>query len=243
MDSSTASMVIDFARMKPWASTFLSGTLVTIVLSLVTVVIGSFLGMLIARMRRAENKLASGFGKFYALFVRGTPILVQLYLWLYAFPRIGLKISPIPALGSVYGSREFITAVIALGINSSAYVAEILRGGLDSVDKGQTEAARSLGMSKQETMKYIIYPQALRVILPGLGNEFIQMIKESSIVSTVGIFDVMYTYNIVKAATYTAFEPLIIVAVIYLVLTSVLTWLQGKLERKINVGYSDKQPA
>ncbi len=230
-----ASMTIDFSQMVRWIPTFLEGVGVTIVLSLVTVAIGSVLGLFITVMRRSRLTAVSALAKFYVLFIRGTPLLVQLYLWLYGLPLIGIVIPAIPIPSAVFGTREFSTAVVALGINSGAYVAEILRGGLDAVDKGQTEAARSLGLSSRQTMQHVVIPQAIRIILPGLGNEFIQMIKESSIVSTVGIFDVMYTTNIVKAGTYKIFEPLLIVSLIYLILTSVLTFLQRQLERKLNV--------
>ena len=233
--------VIDFSKMKPWTLVFLEGTAVTIVLSLITVFIGSLLGFFLTLMRRSHFKFASAFSRASSLVVRGTPMLVQLYLWLYALPKVGIAIPPLPFGGNLFGSREFSTAVIALGLNSGAYVSEILRGGLDAVDKGQSEAARSLGMSQKQTMRKIIIPQALRVILPGLGNEFVQMIKESSIVSTVGIFDVMYTSNIVKAATFSVFEPLIIVAGIYFILTTVLTAVQQQMERRLNVGYRDQR--
>ena len=122
-----------------------------------------------------------------------------------------------------------------MAINSGAYICELLRGGLDSIDKGQMEAGRSLGFSNLETMRYIIVPQAIRVVLPGLCNEFIMMIKESSIVSVVGVFDIMYTSNIVKASTYSVFEPLIIIAIIYFALTSVLTTIMSLIERKLKV--------
>ena len=120
-----------------------------------------------------------------------------------------------------------------MGVNSGAYVCELLRGGLDSIDKGQMEAGRSLGLKRSQVMKYIILPQAIKVVLPGLGNEFIQMIKESAIVSTVGVFDVMYTSNIVKASTYSIFEPLIAIALIYFVMTNICTTLLGLLERRL----------
>lgn len=237
-----AKIVIDFGRMRPWIGTFLEGTGITLVLSLVTVVMGLIIGLAVTLLRRSRFKPLSFIAKAYTLIIRGTPMLLQLYMWLYAFPQLGLRIPGLPIPSSVFGSREFATALVALGINSGAYVAELLRGGLDAVDKGQTEAARSLGLSKTQTMRYVIIPQALRVILPGLGNEFIQMIKESSIVSTVGIFDVMYAQTIVKASTYTVFEPLIIVAAIYFVLTSGLTFILSKLERKFN-GYTKNAEA
>lgn len=230
----SAKIVIDFGRMRPWLGTFLEGTGITLVLSLVTVVMGLVIGLGVTFLRRSRIKPLSFIAKTYTLVIRGTPLLLQLYMWLYAFPQLGLRIPGLPIPSSVFGSREFATAIVALGINSGAYVAELLRGGLDAVDKGQTEAARSLGLSKTQSMRYVVIPQALRVILPGLGNEFIQMIKESSIVSTVGIFDVMYAQTIVKSATYAVFEPLIIVAAIYFVLTSGLTFILSKLERKFN---------
>src|SRR5699024_7383829 len=179
-------------------STFFEGTLVTIVLSFMTVIIGSLLGLVATLMKQSQNKLLKGIAAIYTQVIRGTPLLVQLFIWLYALPLIGLSLPALPFLGNTYGSREFVTAVIALSINSGAYICELLRGGLASIDKGQMEAGRSLGLSKKETMQSVIIPQAIRVVIPGLGNEFIAMIKESSIVSVVGIFDVMYTSNIVK---------------------------------------------
>ena len=143
-------------------------------------------------MKRSHIKVLNAISTAYTQVIRGTPMLLQLYIWLYGFPMIGISIPSIPMLGSVYGSREFLTAVVALAINSGAYICELLRGGLDSIDKGQMEAGRSLGFSNLETMRYIIVPQAIRVVLPGLCNEFIMMIKESSIVSVVGVFDIMY---------------------------------------------------
>lgn len=229
-----SAVVIDFSKMTKWIPTFIDGTIVTIVLSLLTVVIGCLLGLVATLMKRSNSKILNFAAAAYTQIIRGTPILLQLYIWLYGFTMIGLAIPEMPFLGSVYGSRVFLTAVVALGINSGAYICELLRGGLDSVDKGQMEAGRSLGLTSTQTMRYIIIPQAVKVVLPGLCNEFIMMIKESSIVSVVGVFDVMYTSNIVKASTYAVFEPLIIIAIIYFVLTSVLTGVMGIIERKMN---------
>jgi polar amino acid transport system permease protein len=208
---------------------------VTIVLSLITVVLGSLLGLFATLMKQSRLKILNIIAAIYTQVIRGTPLLVQLYIWLYGLPLIGISLPAISFLGNTYGSREFLTAVVALSINSGAYICELLRGGLASIDKGQMEAGRSLGLSRGQTMKSVIIPQAIRVVLPGLGNEFIMMIKESSIVSVVGIFDVMYTSNIVKAATYSIFEPLIIVALIYFFLTFTLTALIKKLETRLNV--------
>ncbi len=227
-------VVIDFGKTLKWLPTFIDGTIVTIVLSLITVVMGSILGLFATLLKQSHSKILNAIAAVYTQVIRGTPLLVQLYIWLYGFPLIGLTLPALPFLGSTYGSRDFLTAVVALSINSGAYICELLRGGLESIDKGQMEAGRSLGLSRGQTMQSVIIPQAVRVVLPGLGNEFILMIKESSIVSVVGIFDVMYTSNIVKASTYSIFEPLIIVALIYFVLTWTLTALLKRLEMRLN---------
>ncbi len=226
-------MNIDFTKIVPWIPTFIEGTINTIVLSLISVVLGLVLGLIAVLMKRSHHTFLRGIGTAYTQIIRGTPLILQLMIWLYGMPMIGIRFPNIPVFGDVYGSREFITAALALGINSGAYVCELLRGGLDSIEKGQMEAGRSLGLTRSLTMRYIILPQAVKVVLPGLGNEFIQMIKESAIVSTVGVFDVMYTNNIVKAATYSTFEPLIIIALIYFLLTTITTSLLGILERRL----------
>lgn len=228
-------IVIDFSKIVKWLPTFWQGTIVTVALAIMTVIIGSLIGLLATIMKQSNFAPLRWLAKAYTQVVRGTPLLLQLFMWLYGFPIIGISISPIPLLGDVFGSREFLTAVVALSINSGAYICELLRGGLESIDKGQMEAGRSLGLSRWQTMKAIIIPQAVRVVLPGLGNEFIMMIKESSIVSVVGVFDVMYTYNIVKASTYSIFEPLIVVGIIYFLLTAGLTSLMSMLEKRMHV--------
>lgn len=228
-------MIMDFSKMVKWIPTFIDGTIVTIVLSLLTVFFGSIIGLLATMLKQSPKKSLQLVASTYTQVIRGTPLLVQLYIWLYGFPLIGLSLPALSFLGDTYGTREFVTAVVALSINSGAYICELLRGGLESIDKGQMEAGRSLGLSRKQTMKSVIIPQAVRVVLPGLGNEFIAMIKESSIVSVVGIFDVMYTNNIVKAATYSIFEPLIIVAIIYFFLTFTLTGMMKQLEKRLSV--------
>ncbi|MGF2054783.1 amino acid ABC transporter permease [Vagococcus fluvialis] len=228
-------VAMDFGKMIKWIPTFIDGMIVTVVLSLMTVFLGSIIGLVATFLQQSQKKSLKAVANIYTQVIRGTPLLVQLYIWLYGLPLIGISLPTLPFLGDVYGSREFLTAVVALSINSGAYICELLRGGLESIDKGQMEAGRSLGLSRKETMKSVIIPQAIRVVLPGLGNEFIAMIKESSIVSVVGIFDVMYTSNIVKAATYSIFEPLIIVAIIYFFLTYSLTGIMKQLEKRLSV--------
>ena len=234
MNTVMSAVNIDFSRIIEWIPTFIEGTWVTIVLSLTTVIIGSLIGLVVVLMKMSNMKVLNWIANAYTNIVRGTPMLLQLFVWLYGLPVLGIRFSGIEFLGGTFGSREFITAVVALAINSGAYVSEVLRGGLESVDKGQIEAGRALGLSKGETMFSIIIPQAIRIVLPGLGNEFITMIKESSIVSTVGVFDVMYTSNIVQASTYSIFEPLIVVGIIYYILTYSLSTLMKYLEKRLN---------
>src|SRR5690606_17635333 len=165
--------------------------------------------------------------------IRGTPLLVQIFIIYYGLPLIGIKLPSISFLGS--GGEEFISGIIALSINSGAYVAEIIRSGIQAVDKGQMEAARSLGMPYNMAMKHIIIPQAFKNILPALGNEFIVIIKESSIVSVIGIHELMYNANTVRGNTFRPLEPLIVAAVIYFILTFTLSKLLGIAERRMKV--------
>ncbi len=224
---------LDFGSMIKWLPTFLEGALLTVIISLLVVILGSMIGLIATLLKRSKFKILRFISTAYTQIIRGTPMLLQLYIWVYGLPIFGIKLPTIGFLG-VYGSRDFLTAVLALSINSGAYVCELLRGGLDAIDKGQMEAGRSLGLSQAQTMRLIIIPQAVKVILPGLCNEFIQMIKESSIVSVIGVFDVMYTQNIIKAATYRTFEPLVVIAIIYFILTTILTSIMGVIERKMN---------
>ena len=157
--------------------------------------------------------------------------MLQIYLWTGGLPQIGIKI---PDVMGISRSGLYITVVLALAINSGAYISEIFRSGLNSVDKGQAEAARSLGLNAKQTMRFVILPQAIKTILPALGNEFIMMIKESSMVSVVGLGDVMYQQKILQGATYKIFVPLIMIGIIYFLLTSILTFGLGILERRLN---------
>ena len=148
-------------------------------------------------------------------------MLVQIFIIYYSLPSIGIELPDMTA------------GILALSINSSAYVAEIIRAGIQAVDKGQMEASRSLGMSYGQTMLHIIIPQAFKNILPALGNEFIVVIKESSIVSMIGLHDLMYNANIVRGNIFRPFEPLLVAALIYFIMTFTLSKLLGLLERRL----------
>ena len=200
---------------------FAKGTGYTILISVVSVFFGSILGIILSLMRMSERKIVRIPAIAYVEFVRGTPMMIQIMFIYFA---VGYLIN-IPALAS---------GIIAVSLNSGAYICEIIRSGLNSVDKGQTEAARSLGMSKQTAMRYIIFPQALKNIWPALGNEFITVIKESSIVSIIGVSDLIFQTKIVTSLSYRGIAPLAVTMVIYFMLTFSLTKLLNYYERKMN---------
>ncbi|WFD11635.1 amino acid ABC transporter permease [Tepidibacter hydrothermalis] len=214
---------MDFSFFSKYYMFFLIGTKNTVLLSICSVFIGVILGLFISLMKLSKSKVLNIISSVYIEILRGTPILVQLFIVYYGLPTLGIELP------------TFAAGIMALSINSSAYVAEIVRAGIQAVDKGQMEAARSLGMSSNMAMRYIIIPQGLKNILPALGNEFIVLIKESSIVMMVGIPDVMYNTNIVRGNTFQPFEPLIVAAIIYFILTFTLSKFMNKIERGMAV--------
>ena len=225
---------MDFSFLNRYYVFFLEGSKNTILLALFTVIFGVVIGMVLALMRLSGKKLLKFLASAYVEFIRGTPLLVQLYIIYYGLPKMGIDFSTIPFIGDTYG--DFIAGIITLSINSGAYVAEIIRSGIQAVDKGQMEAARSLGMKHSTAMMYIIIPQGLKNILPALGNEFIVVIKESSIVSIIGIQDLMYKADTVRGNTFQPFEPLIVAAVIYFIMTFTLSKVLGIAERRMSLG-------
>ena len=208
---------------KYWDVFLVKGVSVTLALSAITVVFGAVLGALLALMRRSHLGVIRFLVTAFVEFIRGTPMLLQLYVGYFIVPLM------FPALGL----GTFASISVALVINSAAYVSEIIRSGIQAVDVGQGEAARSLGLSKGQTMRKVILPQAVKNILPALGNEFVTIIKETSLASTFFVGDLMTSYLIVKGATYLAFESLIIVGAIYFVLTFSLSKLVGAFERRL----------
>lgn len=207
---------------------FLEGTLGTLQLAFITVFFGTVLGALVAMMKMSKFKPVSAVASFYIGIIRGTPMLVQLYIFYLFVPQMSpfIKSLDLP---------EYFYIVLSLIINSSAYVSEIIRSGIQAVDKGQTEAARSLGMSSKNTMIRIIMPQAIKNILPALGNEFIMMIKETSLASTFYINELMRTKIILQSTYFLTWQPLFVIAFIYYVLTSVLTKGVSLLEKRLSV--------
>ena len=208
---------------KYWHVFLLQGLKNTLILTCISVALGTVLGALVAMLRMAKSKIVRFIASVYIEVIRGTPILLQLYVFYFVLPNVFtfLKLSP------------FMWVSIALCVNSAAYVSEVIRSGIQAVDKGQAEAARSLGLSEKQTMMKIILPQAVRNILPALGNEFIMMLKETSLASTFFLGDLMTSYNVVKGATFLTLEPLTIVAIIYLCLTFPLSKVVEKFEKKM----------
>ena len=208
---------------KYWHIYLIEGVLTTLKLTIFAVVLGALLGVVVALLKMSKSKIVRFFVTFYIEIIRGTPLLLQLMLFYFVLPE----------LMPIFDFNEFTWVAIALCINSSAYVSEIFRSGIQSVDKGQTEAARSLGLSSSQTMFRIVMPQAIKNILPALGNEFIMMLKETSLASTFFIGDLMTAHLKIKGATYLMLESLIITGVIYLAMTYPLSKIVEAFDRKM----------
>ncbi|MGN8897150.1 amino acid ABC transporter permease [Flavonifractor sp. HCP28S3_F3] len=209
---------------------YLQGVGVTLQLTVAALIIGVILGVVVAVIRTAHDQQRLGrrnfflgvlniICKIYTTIIRGTPMMVQLLIWGFVIFKT---------------SRDHtMVGIIGLGINSGAYVSEIVRGGLMSVDMGQMEAGRSLGLNYLDTMRFIVIPQAFKNILPSLGNEFITLFKDTSLVSAIGGTELVYYAEAVGGKTYQYMFPYLGIAVIYLVFVMILTWLLGLLERRL----------
>ena len=209
---------------------YLKGMGITLELTITALVIGVILGVLVAVIRTAHDQqrvgsknlalgILNALCKVYTTVIRGTPMMVQLLIWGFVI----FKTS----------RNHTMVGILGLGINSGAYVAEIVRGGLMSVDVGQSEASRSLGLGYVDTMRFIVIPQAFKNILPALGNELITLFKDTSLVSAIGGTELVYFAEAVGAKTYEYMFPYVGIAGMYLIIVMLLTWLQGKLERRL----------
>lgn len=200
------------------------GLEVTLVLTVLSLILGTIIGLVVALLRTSTIKPLNWVGKIYVDIIRGTPLLVQLLIMYYV----------------VFGSYQFmpkiVVAAIAFGINSGAYIGEIIRGGIESVDKGQMEAARSLGFSRWQAMRLVILPQALKNSLPALISEFIALLKETSVVGWIGLNDIMRGADNIRFQTATAFQSLFAAAVMYLALTAIFTRVMTRIERRLKDG-------
>ena len=213
---------------------FLEGLVCTVSLSALTVLFGFMLALVLALMRMAKFKPLNWVSATYVEIFRATPLLVQLFI-VYHVLLAGLDLPTWKIFGFIRFER-FIPGVIALSLNSGAYLSEIIRSGIQSIDGGQTEAARSLGMTPWQNMQYIVLPQAIKNILPAIANEFVTIIKESSICYTIGVQEVMSAVANVKAATFSIGEPLIIAACVYFCLTFPTSKIIAYFERRMSRG-------
>ena len=226
----------------------LHGIVVTLELTFLSMLIGILLGLLAAVMRLSPNPLISGASWVYVWFFRGTPLLVQLLFWNFIaalYPTIDLGIPFGPSLIHLHSNsliKPFVAALLGLGLNEGAYMAEIVRAGIISVNEGQTEAAQSLGMGRLPIMRLIVLPQAMRVIIPPTGNETISMLKNTSLVIVLGaVFDLLFEAQTIYAANFKTIQLLIVASIWYLAMTSVLYVGQYFIERRFGRGFSRQQ--
>ena len=230
-------------------SRVLHGALVTIELTFLSMVIGILLGIVLAVMRLSPNPIVSGASWLYIWFFRGTPLLVQILFWYDIadlFPTISIGIPFGPAL--IHGHANsvvtpFLAALLALALNEGAYMAEIVRAGFISVPEGQTEAAQSLGLSRLQTMRQIVLPQAMRVIIPPTGNETISMLKNTSLISVTAYAELLFATQEISDVNFRPIPLLLVASIWYLVMTSVLYVGQYFIERRFGRGFSRAERA
>lgn len=217
-----------------YSNIFFDGIGNTLVIAFFSVLIGTLLGALMALARLSPFKPLSWLAVGYIEFFRGTPLMVQLMFIFYGLPMVGINF---PEISFIKDFPRFAAGIVAMSLNSCAYVAEVIRSGIQAVDIGQMEAARSLGFKKSQSMLMVVLPQAVKNILPALGNEFVTVIKESSIVSVIGIADLMYRTKGVMSKNYRTLECLFIAAIIYFVITFICGRLISLMERRMNRGH------
>lgn len=195
-------------------------TLITLVLAIVSMAIGLALGLFTALMRISKNKILFRISSFYVSAIRGTPLLVQIYLVYFGLPQIGIELSAL------------VSGILALSLNSGAYLSESFRAAILSVDRGQTEAANSLGMTYSQTMRRIILPQSIRTAIPTIGNEYIGLIKDTSLVSVITVTELLYQTTLIVAKTFKPLSLYFTAAVFYWVVCTVFVYMINKLEKR-----------
>jgi len=214
---------MDINVLKEMFPVIAKGSFITIELTVLAVFLGSIIGIGIALLKLVKNKVIYSIAFFYTWIFRGTPMILQLFVLYYGLPSVGIKFTP------------FQAAVIGLSLNSGAYMAEIIRGGILAVDKGQFEACRALGFTYFDTMKRIILPQTIRIIVPSVGNEFITLLKDTSIVSTIAMVEIMRSAQVIYASTFKPMEAFFAAGCLYLLLTTIFTIIFSYYEKKLAV--------
>jgi len=215
--------MLDWGTIVHYFPFLLKATLLTLKISLISLLFGFLFGLVAALLKLSPNGLLRLIGGFYVWIIRSTPLLVQLFLIYFGLPQLGIDLGP------------FMSGVLALALNTGAYNAETIRGGIISVPSGQLEAARSLGMGPALAMRRIVLPQAIRVAIPALGNNFVILIKDTSLVSTITLVELTLTAQRLIGSTYKPFEMYLMAALLYAILTTTTSVLLGKLETRIAV--------
>ena len=230
------------------SSRVLKGLWYTILLTVVSMAIGIVLGVILAVMRLSQNPLLSGASWIYIWFFRGTPVLVQLLVWFnlaFLYPHVSIGVPFGPSFASANANAlitPFLAAILGLGLNEGAYMAEIVRAGILSVEFGQSEAAQALGMTRGVTLRRIVLPQAMRVIIPPTGNETISMLKTSSLASVITVTELLYAVQLIYSVNFKTIPLLITASIWYLIVTSLLTIGQYYIERHFARGSARELP-
>jgi len=221
------------------ANFVLQGVGTTIGVSLVSILFASVLALFGALGRLSRNPIAQGISGFYISVIRGTPLLIQVYFIYLGLPQIGqqLKALGYPQLADVFTLSEIQAGILALSLNYGAYMTEIFRAGLQAVGHGQYEAAAALGMTRWQMLRRIILPQAIRIIIPDVGNQFIAMQKDSALVSLMGVWEITFRANRLARKDAKFIEMLLVAATLYWILTVVSSWLQSRLEKRMAHAY------
>lgn len=229
---------LDFKFMIKWLPFILAGSGYTFLVAFLAITLACILAVVGALGRLSTNPIFNSIATSYVSLIRGTPLLVQVYMWYLALPQIGKALEGygIPGIQRLFTLPAVPAGILALGVCYGAYMTETVRAGIQSIKIGQTEAAKALGMTKTQTMKRIIFPQALRVIIPPVSNEFIAMIKDSSLVSLMGVWELSYRAIKVGRRHFQSLEMLIMVAFIYWLMCMILQFVQEKIEKHMARG-------
>jgi len=229
---------LDFKFMVKWLPFILAGSGYTFLVAFLAISLACFLAVAGALGRLSKNPVFNSIATSYVSLIRGTPLLVQVYMWYLALPQVGgaLEAFGIPGVQRLFTLPAIPAGILALGVCYGAYMTETVRAGIQSITIGQTEAAKALGMTTTQTMKRVVFPQALRVIIPPVSNEFIAMIKDSSLVSLMGVWELSYRAIKVGRRHFQSLEMLIMVALIYWLMCSLLQFAQEKIEKRMARG-------
>lgn len=214
---------MDFSSLNKLMPVLLNGSVETIKLTVTAIIVGCIIALIVAILKISSNKVLNCIGAFYTWIFRGTPLLLQLYVFYYGLPSAGIEITAMQA------------AILGLSLNSGAYVAEIIRSGILAIDKGQFEASKALGFTYFQTMKKVILPQAFRVIIPPMGNEFIALIKDTSLVSVITMEELLRKAQLFVSSSGDPVTPYVMTGLIYLLMTTVFTFLFSRVEKKLSV--------